>query len=396
MRKEDTEPVRLRAVFVWVALAVVGLGTFTAAVGAGAAAKVGKSSGDFAKAFVALTFSPIVGDDLWAANGLDIARSNDGGAHWTNITPPNLVGDDPGARIAGFASVGADDLWFAATEAGDVTPQHLRGFAVERSTDGGRTWRWTAVPTCSGCSMSLSFLTPRRGWTLGSNGNLYTTTDGGAHWLLRTKAPTFPSAMPANLDFTSRATGWLAASPSLYTSDDGGQRWRSVALPPASTGARAVTVGAAHFFGTQLGILPAVLSNGHTVTYETSDGGRHWTAQPSPVSLLVGAPGRWTVPVFSASSRDVWSIQSGYGPLADLFVTANGGHSWTRVLPPPTYAEAQPIWKLAMANATSGWILASAAPCPTGRARGNCGVAILLRTSDAGRHWQAIVRQPPA
>ena len=131
---------------------------------------------------MALSFSPIAGEDLWAGNGGTIYRSDDGGLRWTNITPANLVGDDPAVRRTGFTSYGGSQLWFFATEAGNVSAQHLRGFAIGHSADGGRTWTWTGVPTCSGCSMSLSFVSSTRGWALGNNGNFYETTDGGTRW----------------------------------------------------------------------------------------------------------------------------------------------------------------------------------------------------------------------
>jgi hypothetical protein len=110
--------------------------------------------------FAALAFDMFAGGDIWAANGGGIWRSDDGGQHWHDITPANLVGDDAAVRLSGFGSFGSQDLWFSANEAGDVARQGLRGFAVERSTDGGRSWHWTALPSCGGCNMSFSFLGP--------------------------------------------------------------------------------------------------------------------------------------------------------------------------------------------------------------------------------------------
>jgi hypothetical protein len=123
----------------------VGISLATIAVGAAgytsipAAGAVGFSalrlSSNYSNDLVALSFSPIVGEQLWAGNGGAIYRSDDGGIRWRTITPPNLVGDDAAVRVTGFTSYGGSQLWFSATEAGNVT-RHLRAFAIDHSADG--------------------------------------------------------------------------------------------------------------------------------------------------------------------------------------------------------------------------------------------------------------------
>ena len=180
-------------------------------------------------AFASLAFDMFDGSDVWAANGLGIWRTDDNGNHWHEILPANLVGDDPAVRLTGFGWSGSQHLWFSASEAGDVTKQGLRGFAIERSADGGRTWRWTALPSCAGCSMSFSFVNPTHGFALGSNGNLYSTFDGGASWsLVPTLLPR--SDVPA-LDFVSSELGWSSSGRLLERTTDGGRTWERVVLP---------------------------------------------------------------------------------------------------------------------------------------------------------------------
>jgi photosystem II stability/assembly factor-like uncharacterized protein len=315
-----------------------------------------------------------------------IELSTDGGRRWRDITPSNLVGDDPGARIAGFASVGPDNLWFAVGEASDVTSKGLRGFAVEHSADGGKTWTWAGVPGCAGCgSMSLSFVNVEDGWGVGDNGRLYATRDAGARWSLVARVPTAASGLAEGIGFTTTTEGWLTATPSLYATGDGGRRWRVVALPPVG-GSRPARLGPPHFFTPRLGIVPAVLTDGRTVVYRTSDAGTRWSSEPMPATVKVDSPDWWVLPDFVVSSDRVWSLQSGN----DLYVTADAGTRWTRVPIPPLYADDQPVWGFAMAKATSGWIDASAAPCTAGPRHANCGVPILLRTTDGGRQWRVI------
>ena len=228
--------------------------------------------------FAALAFDMFDSADVWAGNGLGIWRTDDNGGHWYNITPANLVGDDPAVRLTGFGWSGGEHLWFSTSEAGDVSGQGLRGFAIERSADGGRTWRWTALPSCTACSVSFSFLGPARGFALGSNGNLYSTLDGGASWSLApTRLP--KSAVPA-LDFVSGKLGWSSSGRLLERTADGGRTWERVVLP----GPAPVALSAPHFFSPASGIVAASLPSGQGVVYATSDGGAHWRAGPLPAA----------------------------------------------------------------------------------------------------------------
>lgn len=55
----------------------------------------------------------------------------------------------------------------------------------------------------------------------------------------------------------------------------------------------------------------------------------------------------------------------------------------------------QPVWQFAMAIPTDGWLLAVAAPCAPGRPSADCGVPLMLRTTDTGRTWR-VIHRPPA
>jgi hypothetical protein len=112
---------RLVAVPLVLITAVVGSYATMPAAGAISSSPVSHSS-SYSDDLVTLSFSPIAGEDLWAGNGLAVYRSDDGGIRWTNITPTNLVGDDPAVRFTGFTSYGGSQLWFSATEAENVTP----------------------------------------------------------------------------------------------------------------------------------------------------------------------------------------------------------------------------------------------------------------------------------
>jgi hypothetical protein len=346
-------------------------------------------SNSYSDDLVTLSFSPIVGEDLWAGNGAAVYRSDDGGIRWTNITPTNLVGDDPAVRFTGFTSYGGSQLWFSATEAENVTPQHLRGFAIEHSADGGRTWSWTGVPSCSDCSMSLSFVGGTRGWALGSNGDLYETADGGTHWTLQPATAATAAASSGAIDFVDASSGWLSSGRELYETADGARSWSRVELPLVGPSkSLPARLGSPRFFSSDNGILPATLSNGRSVVYITSDAGRSWSYRSAPVAMGENSSGWWRTPSFSASSPTLWTISAG----TQLFVTGTAGRTWSRITPPALYGKSDPVWGFAMLTTSIGWLDAAATPCDDG---GECAVPVLLRTTDAGRTWQAI-QQPAA
>jgi photosystem II stability/assembly factor-like uncharacterized protein len=381
---------RLRAVAVSLATIAVGSGTYASIPAAGAVGfSTVRPSTSYSNDLVALSFSPIVGEELWAGNGGAIYRSDDGGIRWRNITPTNLVGDDPTARLTGFTSYGASQLWFSATEAENVTSLHLRGFAIEHSANGGLTWSWTGVPTCSTCSMSLSFVSSTLGWALGSNGNLYETTDAGTRWTLQPATVVTATATLGAIDFVNASSGWLSTGRELYETSDAAQAWTRVHLPGVGLSKTLpVRLGSPHFFSSASGLLPATLSNGKAVVYMTSDAGRSWSYRSAPIAVGGRSPGWWTVPSFSVSSPLVWTISAG----AQLFATGTAGRTWSRVRPPALYGKGDPVWGFAMLTTSTGWLDAAATPCNDG---GECAVPVLLRTQDAGRTWQA-TKQPVA
>ena len=337
--------------------------------------------------FAALAFDMFDGSDVWAGNGLGVWRTDDNGKHWYEITPANLVGDDPAVRLTGFGWSGSQHLWFSAGEAGDVTGQGLRGFAIERSADGGRTWRWTALPSCTACSMSFSFLGPAHGFALGSNGNLYSTLDGGASWSLApTRLPR--SAVPA-LDFVSDELGWSSSGGLLERTDDGGRNWERAASPaPPRWPSRRRTSSRQPAASSRRACLRARASSMSPVT-----AGPTGRAEPVPAApdAPTAYPGWFAAPAFEVTSPVTWALQPG----RKLYVTGNAGRDWARVPSPPTYGKGDPIWGFAMATTSLGWLDAAGTPCGAS-SQDLCAVPVLLRTTDQGRTWRMVPGSSPA
>ncbi len=340
-------------------------------------------------AFAALAFALFDGGDVWAGNGGGLWRTNDGGAHWHDITPSNLVGDDAAVRLAGFGWFGSEDLWFSATEAGDVTKEGLRGFAIERSNDGGQVWHWTALPSCSACATSFSFVDAAHGFAFGSKGTLYSTANGGASWVV--VSVQLPKSEVPAIDFVDANFGWLSADHLLERTTDAGRTWQHVVLPGGS--AAPVALSAPHFFSAANGVVAATLPGGKGVLYATDDGGSRWRAEPLPAAPNPPspAPGWLTEPALEVSSPTIWAMTSG----RRLYVTGDAGQHWAEVPAPPTYGKGDPIWGFAMASTTSGWLAAAATPCGK-TPQDLCAVPVLLRTTDQGKNWRMVPSNPGA
>ncbi len=123
---------------------------------------------------------------------------------------------------------GPRGLYLDAARAGDSTVVAVgeRG-AIQRSTDAGRTWLAVASPT-SATLTGLTFADAQTGWTVGHEGVVLTTRDGGSTW--QTQAPEINrdtiflgvAAQSSShvLAHGAFGTAWLTA--------DGGRTWQSV------------------------------------------------------------------------------------------------------------------------------------------------------------------------
>ena len=119
--------------------------------------------------------------DGYAVNGLGIYVTNDAGAHWRNVAPPDTY--DPIGHMTAIDVLDSQHLW---------TSWALNSHPVSfyRSTDGGRSWVSDAECDTGACPsfMGLTFVDALHGWALSGGdrsppaGTLYVTSDGGRHW----------------------------------------------------------------------------------------------------------------------------------------------------------------------------------------------------------------------
>ncbi|MFQ3598596.1 MAG: S8 family serine peptidase, partial [Chloroherpetonaceae bacterium] len=211
------------------------------------------------------SLTAIVGEGESASSGAIAARlfkTNDGGNSWSLVYQGDL-----GAWWNGIVMTNRD-TGYAVSDA----PQNRSRFLVVKTTDGGNTW--TELPNAPltngdfGWTRSIDFVNTLVGFFGGgSNGNVYSTTDGGASWQIESTGGGYVggiffrdeengirvSSNPPYLQKFSEgtwrdvpsinapletATGirntnrlWVAGNQSVWNSTDGGRTFREEFAP---------------------------------------------------------------------------------------------------------------------------------------------------------------------
>lgn len=310
-----------------------------------------------------------------------VARTADGGSRWAlgpSLDPLSGMeaGLPPGdlmiISLVSLEFVTSQDGWLVVSLSEEATSGQAitgtgGGLVLYRTTDGGATWstelRFTPFTLHlgglkSGCASSqIEFASPSQGWATG--GCLERTQDGGITWRRVSLAPPTGISLKRWLgsscessppSFATASTGWLAldcAVPGaggerhdvqvLYQTSDAGLRWisrpapgRWPQLPPTYTSPDGPDLGARAWM---LGATTSTLSSGgpeaaFAALYTTANGGTSWK--------LVN-------PALPASAVDFVSAGVGFAvrpcfgalPCASplLLETQNGGVSWTQLRP---------------------------------------------------------------
>ena len=196
------------------------------------------------------------------------------------------------------------------------------------------------------------FLNENRGWAIGNNGIVVSTTNGGVNWT----SQTLGSGITLNaITFSDSLTGWIVGSNErIYRSGDGGQTWT---LARSASGSTINFRDVAFLFGSR-----GVISGDAGIILVTTNGGLSWntknlpyvdffdaTFQDENVIVAVGTSGlvyrsldmgnSWTLSANSGSPVWMQAVQFpgrsliGYsaGGLGVVIKSYNGGQSWTQL-----------------------------------------------------------------
>ncbi|HEX7177544.1 MAG TPA: YCF48-related protein [Pyrinomonadaceae bacterium] len=200
-----------------------------------------------------------------------LLKTTDGGANWSRV---EVVGKETNARLVRVRFAGSEHGWVFGEEG-----------ALFATSDGGRTWARQLVPTRH-LLLGGAFRDARVGWLVGAGGTFLHTSDGGATWgaallvaassISTTAAQFAPSGSRAPrvnaVSFIDERRGWAVGSNgSVFSTTNGGRSWSA-----RTTGTDADLLDV-KFFDEREGFAAGA---GGAVLH-TTDGGVTWVLQPT-------------------------------------------------------------------------------------------------------------------
>ena len=245
----------------------------------------------------------------------------------------------------------------------------------------------------AGSLMAGTLITATAGWAL-SGDELLVTRDGGQGW----QASGYPGPAGDRLfggTFSDPKHGWIvrekvptdASKTPLEVvvdrTDDGGVTWESVSLPPIRGSQHEAIIASPAFsmVDAQVGyLLLAIDPTPRQILYVTADGGRTWSERPTP------PPGHGWIWFLDAAHG--WTAG---GPAeATLFATTDGGITWeTQHLPvQPGFASSELILTSGPSRTSTGQLILFAP-----FARDGYG-GVFFRSGDKGATWSFAARTP--
>ena len=288
--------------------------------------------------------------DGWAvgqiADGRTVLHTTDGGAHWQNVSPQVAP-----ASIASTDFAGSTDAWVAAGVLGNPGNNPTMTVTVYSTHDSGQTWQSGAPFSIPGGGPgSIDFIDAQHGWMMAGLGaaagseavEILQTVDGGMHWQQVSLTSGYPNqstpgSLPFGCDktgigFSDANTGWAAgACPGgphfLFVTHDGGRTWQRQTLPsPPGYAANLFSqcqcaFDPPVFFSPQVGAFDVQIyeATPSAYLYVTADGGATWTPRKLPALPLQSE-------VNFTDANDDWMTDG-----KQMYSTHDGGQSWASV-----------------------------------------------------------------
>lgn len=290
------------------------------------------------------------GSILAATNGLGVFRSTDGGRSWAPSSR--------GLSATDIDTVAVDPLQPRTLLAGG-------GVTAWRSPDGGASWKDVGEGLSVGKGYAqllvntFAFDMRKQGVVYGAdNEGVFRSTDGGLSW----KSCQMPEAAYAlAVDPARPDTVWAGSIDAVFASDDSCATWRKL---PATFGK---TIVLRILFSRGASALTFVATAGGL--YRTDDGGKSFQG---PVE---GTGGHIRVTSLAADPVDVATVWA--GTVKGLFVSRDGGTTWTATGPP-------------------GVVILDVVVHPKSSSRVFAGTDTgVIVTSDGGANWTALNESLP-
>ncbi len=229
------------------------------------------------------------------SNTLDrgaILKTTNGGINWFNLVPPT------------FDKI-IHSVYFVNEQTGYAVGRDNNSYAIFKTTNEGSSWIQQTPPavTMTPPLNSVYFFDPNTGYTAGTGGAVFYTSDGGTNWISRNLS--FFTNLTA-IYFTDVNTGFLSADNSVLKTTNGGTDWDTTLFAAARTFKSVI------FLTQNTGY-----AVGGSSVYMTINGGVNWT--------IVSLPGNDLQTVFFPSVATGYTAGIGNG----IYKTIDEGENWT-------------------------------------------------------------------
>ncbi len=137
--------------------------------------------------------------------------------------------------------------------------------AIYRTIDGGQGW--AAAENYSWCLFGLDIVDESIAWSCGNACNVRVSTDGGYSWNEVTNYGAYEPNQCRFISFLDDRIGWIASPIQLGSTTDGGNSWIDIKLPDSIktiVGMTLLKTGQGYFLDSDCNL------------YITKDGGNHW------------------------------------------------------------------------------------------------------------------------
>lgn len=218
--------------------------------------------------------------------------------------------------------------------------------AIYKTIDGGNTWGLQEVATNGGFVINGYFIDELHGLSVGNNGKIVFTHDGGLNWSQNSNSEDYLS----RITYSDKYHGWVMSAKKIGMTSDGGRNWSFKALDLPRTG----QLNDLFFLNSKKGW---VIGERNSI-FITIDGGETWEK-------------RVINPNFAFTALHFVNENKGFvvGLSGVIMTTVDGGRTWESILNfrTNTYKD------IMFVNELNGWIV------------GTDGA--ILFTIDGGRTW---------
>jgi photosystem II stability/assembly factor-like uncharacterized protein len=231
------------------------------------------------------------------------------------------------------------------------------------TSNGGEDWTTQSI----GIDVDfygVSFPDSLHGWACGYRpggfgGYIYVTSDGGLTWIEQLH---ISNVIFSDILFVDSSHGWAVGTGGIWATSDGGTTWNK------QYGGSSISLGGVSFVdsthGWAVGFNNAIPSS---LILTTSNGGVTWTEQGEPI----------TFEGFPAGLGDVFFIDSTHGCIVGgygtILTTSDGGLTWIqRITDAYVGSEDGTITRVSFADLSHGWAV---------------GNWMILETTDGGTSW---------